>query len=152
MTQVIEFETATPRFALPLLLAGQSQKEFFVNEAHVLIDMLLHPAILGMASDPPSAPQEGDTWLVGQSATGDWAGHENSLATFAQGVWTFVAAKNGMRIYDLDLRQIRLFNTEWSEVAVPSEPIGGAAVDSEARQAISELVSALQAQGILPTP
>ena len=34
---------ASDRFALPLLHAGQAQKEITHNEALQLIDMLLHP-------------------------------------------------------------------------------------------------------------
>ncbi len=42
MSDPVQFEGATPRFALPLLFAGQAQKEFFVNEALLRADMVLH--------------------------------------------------------------------------------------------------------------
>lgn len=35
MTEPVVFTSASPRFAIPLLFAGQAQKEVFVNEAHL---------------------------------------------------------------------------------------------------------------------
>ena len=82
MTDPIVFTSASPRFGLPLLFAGQSQKEVFGNEAHALADALLHPAVEGEADDPPATPAEGDCWLVGGAPTGAWAEHADALASY----------------------------------------------------------------------
>ncbi|MGB7407193.1 MAG: DUF2793 domain-containing protein, partial [Pontixanthobacter sp.] len=50
---------ASPNYGLPFLFAGQTQKEFYVNEAHARIDMLLHPVVEGIADTPPADAQEG---------------------------------------------------------------------------------------------
>lgn len=150
MTAPTVFDSATPRFSLPLLFAGQAQKEFFVNEAHALIDVLLHSSIEGTASNPPTDPIEGECWLVGVAATGVWSGHEGSLAFCNGGTWRYLAPTDGMKVFDRSARQVRMFDGVWRAAAAPIAPTGGATVDFEARQAIEGLISALRSHGLLP--
>lgn len=144
------FDTVSPRFGLPLLFAGQAQKEVFVNEAHALADALLHGAIEGVASVPPSSPVEGNCWLVGASPTGDWAGQTGTIACRQAGNWLFVAPRDGLRLLDLSTGQERLFFESWKIPVAPAEPSGGATVDGQARAAISQLIAALRVAGIFP--
>lgn len=150
MSDPVTFESTTPRFALPLLHAGQAQKELFVNEALSLADALLHCTVAGEAAAPPPAAVEGENWLVAAGATGDWGGHDYSLACRQSGNWLFVPPRDGMRILDLSLGQERLFFGFWRKASLPTEPLGGSIVDGEARAAIGQLISALQALGVLP--
>ena len=149
MTDPISFTSATPRFGLPLLFSGQSQKEFYVNEAHALADALLHATCEGEAADPPAAPAEGDAWLVGTGGTGAWAGADGKMASYQAGNWLFAAPNDGMRLFDRSTGQMLLYHAGWQRPAAPGAPSGGTTVDAEARAAIGDLGSALIQAGIV---
>jgi hypothetical protein len=151
MTDPISFTSTTPRYALPLLFAGQSQKEFYVNEAHALTDALLHAACAGEAADPPATPAEGETWLVASGATGDWADEDGKLASRQSGTWLFATPNEGMRLFDRSTGQILLYRGGWQRPSAPPAPAGGAVIDIEARAALASLVTALTEAGIFPS-
>ncbi|RZJ96240.1 MAG: DUF2793 domain-containing protein [Novosphingobium sp.] len=148
MSDPFLFDTASPRYGLPLLFPGQSQKEVFVNEAHALTDALLHCAIEGEAAVPPSSPTDGEAWLVGASPSGVWAGQAGKLASRQAGNWIFVSPRDGLRLLDRSTGQERRFFGSWRFPDAPLEPIGGSVVDAEARQAIVEMIAALKDAGI----
>jgi hypothetical protein len=150
MADPISFTSATPRFALPLLFAGQSQKEFYVNEANALTDALLHAACQGEAANPPATPVEGVAWLVAADATGDWAGEEGKLASRQASNWLFTAPADGMRLFDRSTGQMLLYRGGWQRPTPPHMPSGGTVIDTEARAAIADLVTALAGAGIFP--
>jgi hypothetical protein len=148
VTDPISFTAATPRFALPLLFAGQSQKEFYVNEAHALTDALLHAACEGESAAPPATPGEGEAWIVADGATGEWAGEDGKLAARQSGNWLFATPSDGMRVFDRSTGQMLLYRDGWRRPAAPTVPSTGSVIDSEARAAIADLVAALTDAGI----
>lgn len=59
-------ETATPKLALPLLLAAQAQKHVTHNEALLRLDAVVQLAVLERTrSVPPATPVDGDAYLIG---------------------------------------------------------------------------------------
>lgn len=150
MTQPVTFDTTTPRHSFAMLAAGQAQREFFVNEALARIDALLHPAIEGEASAPPTDPAPGDCWLVGNPAADDWQGREGSLASWDGTQWTYCRPVDGMHVVDRSNHGRMSYLGGWNRTARPDLPSGGAVVDVEARTAIAAIVDILATLTIFP--
>lgn len=150
MSDPVVFDSISPRFGLPLLFAGQAQKEAFVNEAHALTDALLHGTIEGESAVPPPNPVDGTNWLVAASPSGEWLGKAGRIACRQAGNWLFVAPCDGMRLLDRAAGQDRRFAGTWQIAVRPAAPDGGSVVDFEARSAIVNVISALAAAGIFP--
>lgn len=86
----------TMKLALPLLEGAQAQKHVTVNEALARLDALTHISLAGMEGIiPPPTPVEGETHVVGQGATGLWAGQDGVLAVFLNTGWDFVIPQPG---------------------------------------------------------
>lgn len=151
MTDPVAFESTSPRFSLPLLNTAQSQKEFFVNEALAITDSLLHCAIEGTASAPPSDPNEGTSWLVTSPASGQWIGQEGKIAARQGGQWIFITPRDGLQLLNRSNGQQMRFVSGWKAATLPPVPSGGATIDQEARTALASLVARLQIAGIFPT-
>ncbi len=147
MPTAASFPTTTTNYSLPLLFAGQSQKEFFVNEAFSLIDSLMARTVLSILDTPPSAPNDGDTYIVGVGS-GEWSGQDDSLSIFINNAWQFVPPTAGMLAFNQDTNQLMFFSSVWSRATEPLLPQSGSVVDAEARIMLAEIVEALRAVGI----
>lgn len=148
MTNPITFASTTPNIGLPLLIAGQAQKEFFVNQAMAILDSLAPRAVLASQPAPPAVATDGDCFLVTVPATQAWQGCENHLALRIGGAWHFVPPREGMRLYDLAANRSLFFRSEWRSLATLTLPASGPVIDTEARTAISQIIAALQDIGI----
>jgi hypothetical protein len=162
----------TPRLGMPLLAAGQAQKELLHNEALAILDILVGAAVEGPPDTaPPGNPVPGASFIVAKAATGEWSGRDGCLASFAEGGWRYVHPWEGLRVHVASLGQDAVFREgRWDFGSVRcarlevggrailgqpptgvARPAGGRTVDSEARKAIDDLLSALGAQGLLKT-
>ncbi len=73
--------------------------------------------ILSIESTPPISPNSGDIHLVGPSATGVFATHEDEIATFNGATFDFVIPSDGEQIYDAETKKQLLFNdTAWVDL------------------------------------
>jgi len=159
----------TERLALPLLAAGQAQKEMYHNEAILRIDLLLQAAAEAIGIDvPPAAPETGQCWIIGETPTSAWLGHAGEIAGWTDGGWRFVTPREGMRLWLGETAGFALFASgEWrvgeahgrlfvdgqqiigARASGIAEPVGGTVVDAEARAAVSAVLVALRAHGLI---
>lgn len=143
----------TGRHRLPLLAVSQAQKEITHNEALVLIDALLHMSVETTGTIAPVATDDdfGKCWLVGEAASGQWAGKSDQIALWV-GSWRFVAPLEGMRVWDKLAGCTRLYIAgQWSNATLIQDPAGGSVVDSEARHAIGAILQFLGRMGMFAT-
>ena len=160
----------TPRLNTPYIISTQSQKEVTHNMALNMLDALVQSAVETSAlSAPPVSPVEGGLSLVGSSATGDWASHDNELAQYIGGIWQFYPAFEGMHIWLKDDDVIaRYFSGLWQkgivtagsvkisgqqiigpQQAAVSDAAGGVTIDAEARTALNNLLAACRTHGLI---
>ncbi|WP_121117179.1 DUF2793 domain-containing protein [Croceibacterium ferulae] len=153
MSELLSLTATSARHRLPLIFPGQVQKEFFVNEAHALMDALLHPVVLGTASFAPVNAVDGDCWIVGPEPDGDWADQTDMLACRQAGTWLFAAPCEGMRVFDrASGADLRYLAGRWTGAVPIRLPEGGEVVDREARDSIAGVVAAMATAGLLPQP
>ncbi len=158
----------TVRYALPLLSAGQAQKEVTHNEAIARLDALLHLAVESRTVAAPAAPAGGTAWIVPADASADWLGRDGAVAALDDSGWSFVVPRDGCIAFVRDEGAfVHFAGGAWRNgwpvpaleiagravldgAAVPVEPpSGGMVVDVEARGALASLLAALQSLGLL---
>ncbi|MBS0481886.1 MAG: DUF2793 domain-containing protein [Proteobacteria bacterium] len=149
MTEAI-FESRTARLDLPLLFAGQAQKEIHVNEALARIDAMLCLAVEGEAARPPASPSDGQAWLIASSPSAEWAGRPGQIAARQSGNWLFFRPQTGMQLLNRANGQMQRFDGAWRIPARPALPSGGATIDVEARNAIVAILQVMTTAGIIP--
>jgi hypothetical protein len=160
---------ATPRLGLPFIIPGQAQKELFHNEALMLLDLAVHPVVeAAPLASPPAAPVPGQCWLVGAGAGGEWTGRESHLAMWSESGWRFFAPREGMAVWQRDVRaHLHYLEGAWGPAALSASalrvggqqvvgprlpavpnPSGGTIIDAEARAAINQLIATLLQHGL----
>lgn len=163
-------EQATARLAMPLIAAGQAGKELTHNEALALLDMLVQPAVEAVGINaPPTDPQPGQCWILGNAPTGSWAGHAGALAGWTSDGWRFVAPGEGFAAWcKSSAKPVAYRNGLWQEGDVVAgriviggkqvlgartgaivDPAGGSVIDDKARTAITAILGTLRQHGLI---
>lgn len=133
--------STTARLNLPYIAPQQAQKQVTYNEAMQALDTLVQPAVQSRTvTSPPGSPAEGDAYVVPASATGGWAGHDQKLAAFVDGAWTFRPAAAGWLAYVADSAEIVIFHSgTWSTLVTN----GGASLAKLGINATADLTNRL---------
>lgn len=159
----------TTRHALPLLSAGQAQKEIAHNEALLIADFAMNPVVETIGETPPAEPGIGRAWIVGPEPVGLWAGRAGEVACWTAGGWRFLAPFEGLHAWRRDLSLWAMHDgSGWvtgvtraaaflvggvqvvgeRQGAIPT-PTGGETVDEQARAGVSAILAALRAHGLI---
>lgn len=160
----------TDRLKLPLIASGQAQKEMTHNEALALMDIAVQPVVQAMEMGaPPETPVAGQCWIVGPAPSGAWAGQAGAIAGWSQAGWRFAVPQRGWSAWlEVEGRIVRFDGEVWSgevariesveiggtRVVAAQQPAlelnsGGTVIDSEAREAISQILARLRAHGLI---
>lgn len=149
---------ATTRMGLPLLVAGQGQKDITHNEALLALDALVHANVVSrVVAAPPAQPGLGDCWLIPDGASSVWAGAAGGMACWTVGGWRLLALPEGGLVWVEDeARRVRKAGSGWvadapfgAPAAPVVEPEGGIVVDAEARAALRLMLDRLRQLGLL---
>ena len=161
---------ATVRLALPLLSAGQAQKDLTHNEALARLDLAVQASVVAVGlATPPAAPAAGDAWIVGAAPGGAWAGQAGAIAGWTAAGWRFVRPREGMTAWSLaDRRDVRFTGGAWvtgdirgtrvivegvkvvgPQAAAIAAPAGGTTIEKEARAAVAAVLAMLRGHGLI---
>ncbi len=160
----------TARLSMPYIIASQAQKEVTHNMALNILDLFVQPVVEAMDLVAPLVdPQEGQAWVVGVGASGDWEGQDDNLALWSGGAWSYHRPVEGMSFWVRETGLLTIFQSgmwqtgvlkgvltdvEGHQVVGERQPqvadvSGGQVIDSEARMAINSLLSACRNHGLI---
>ena len=112
----------SPNLDLHYLLASQSQKHVTFNELINKIDALLMLAVSSKSiTTPPSAPMEGQSYIIPENATGEWQNKSGKIAYFQNLGWTYMTPKNGFVTMVSDEVQFYFYNNGWIKLSTTQE-------------------------------
>jgi hypothetical protein len=104
--------SATARLNLPYIAPLQAQKQVTYNQAMAALDQLVQPAVISRTtSSPPGSPDEGDTYVVGASATGAWSGKDGKFACWLSGAWSYRTPAEGWLAYVADTSELAVYHS-----------------------------------------
>lgn len=156
------------RLALPLLAAGQTQKDVTHNDALMRLDRLVALAVVSRtAAGPPPSPLVGDCHVVATTAAAAWDQPVGTLMHWQGNGWLAETPVDGQIVLVQDEAIMMLHRAGWQPqwpvaglavggramlqgpAASIAGPTGGTIIDAEARTTLAALIAALQAHGLL---
>ena len=128
MEEGLQSMADTDNLALTLLEQSQAQKHVTVNEALLGLDAVVALSVIDKdLTVPPGSPSAGDRYIVGASATGDWAGEDNNVAAYQDSAWLFYTPQEGWLSWVEDEEvQYRWTGSAWAQREIAEAPFGSA--------------------------
>ncbi|MCP5039249.1 MAG: DUF2793 domain-containing protein [Rhodobacteraceae bacterium] len=141
------------RLSLPYIQPSQAQKHVTHNEALQRLDILVQASVQSLEiTTPPGAPADGDAYVVGPGATGAWAGQDDNLTTWSDGVWAFFPPQPGWHVIDLATGGLRSWDgTNWIAPSAQTQNLDGIGINASSdltnRLAVSSPATLLSHEG-----
>lgn len=93
----------TPNLGLPIWAANEASPWIANGTGRRRIDAFCQPVVycLNVAlTAAPGSPAEGDTYFIGGTGSGGWAGHSNQLTVWTGSAWLYQTPKEGWLLFD----------------------------------------------------
>ena len=112
----------TPNLGLSLMKAAQVQTHVTHNETLQSLDAIVQLSAISInITAPPSSPSDGDTYIIGSSATGDFSGHDKEVVYYDGTNWLFHTPKKGWLAWDQSNSTIIYYDgSAWANVVTSS--------------------------------
>lgn len=124
----------TPILGLTEVANAQSQPHVPINAATRALEVFgqIVAATIGDTA-PPGSPADGDTYIPGDGASGDWAGHDWEVAYYSDG-WLFLEPREGWKAFVVDDETTYRYTTDsppWVDDSAAGGAITSADVDHD---------------------
>lgn len=133
---------STPNLGMPTVPTGTLEPSIPMNDALQLLDAVVPGVVQEITATPPTtiSGDAGKVWIVGGSATGAWAGHDDDLAiSTGADLWRFITPQEGWRFHNLDDGDdYRLDSGVWTAISS-----GGGAANIFVNIALSDMTTDL---------
>lgn len=99
------------------------------NPNFARLEALVSLTVIEITPTPPTTPTNGDCYIVGASATGVWAGHDDDVAVYyTTGGWIYIDPVVGLRAFDRDTDAYYRFDgADWVQEVVATGNVSGPA-------------------------
>jgi hypothetical protein len=114
----------SPRFSIPYIVASQAQKEVTHNDAVNDLESLAQISVINATTNaPPASLAEGDSYIIGPSPTGAWAGQAGKVASYYSG-WRIKTPQEGWVAWIQDADQLVIYDGSAWTAALFAVPAG----------------------------
>lgn len=117
---------STPRFKFAYgWLRGEDYWGDPTSVNRVMHDALLHPYIISMTTPtPPTAPNQGDQYIIPLDATDDWEDETSNMAIWVEDTWIIIEMVPGVRVMVTGLGPWWFDGTDWLHEPIPESTPG----------------------------